>query len=78
MWYPSEWQTWVWMRTECFWFSVWILALIKLINLGFGRSNIEQNAIPLYCQRSSNRLHVVGTIYRPFLVQVSSWDVIDT
>ncbi|KAL8485562.1 hypothetical protein ACS0TY_027742 [Phlomoides rotata] len=35
-------------------------------------SNVEQNTIPLYCQRSSNRLHVVGTVYRPFLLYV--WD----
>ncbi|KAL8059685.1 hypothetical protein ABFX02_03G103100 [Erythranthe guttata] len=35
-------------------------------------SEVEQNTIPLYCERSSNRLHVVGTIYRPFLLYV--WD----
>ncbi|KAI3464488.1 hypothetical protein Pfo_021151 [Paulownia fortunei] len=35
-------------------------------------SSVEQNTIPLYCQRSSDRLHVVGTIYRPFLLYV--WD----
>lgn len=39
-------------------------------NLGFGRSNVDQDTIPLYCQRSSDRLHVIATIYRPFLVQV--------
>ncbi|KAH6799963.1 hypothetical protein C2S52_000427 [Perilla frutescens var. hirtella] len=34
--------------------------------------NVEQNTIPLYCQKSSDRLHVIGTIYRPFLLYV--WD----
>lgn len=35
-------------------------------------SNVEHDTIPLYCQRSSDRLHVIGTIYRPFLLYV--WD----
>ncbi|KAI3733108.1 hypothetical protein L1987_64326 [Smallanthus sonchifolius] len=36
------------------------------------RSRIEQKTVPLYCQKSSNRLHVVGLIYRTFLLYV--WD----
>lgn len=35
-------------------------------------SNVDQDTIPLYCQRSSDRLHVISTIYRPFLLYV--WD----
>ncbi|XP_057795797.1 uncharacterized protein LOC131011914 isoform X1 [Salvia miltiorrhiza] len=35
-------------------------------------SDVGQNTIPLYCQRSSDRLHIIGTIYRPFLLYV--WD----
>lgn len=38
-------------------------------NLDLSRTGMLENAIPLYCERSSNRLHVVGTIYRPFLVK---------
>ncbi|KAI3820057.1 hypothetical protein L1987_13913 [Smallanthus sonchifolius] len=41
------------------------------LNSEFG-SRIEQKTVPLYCQKSSNRLHVVGLIYRPFLLYV--WD----
>ncbi|XP_077213348.1 uncharacterized protein LOC143848320 [Tasmannia lanceolata] len=36
------------------------------------RSSPEQNAAPLYCQKSSNHLHVVCLIYRPFMLYV--WD----
>ncbi|GFP89779.1 hypothetical protein PHJA_001121700 [Phtheirospermum japonicum] len=36
------------------------------------RTGVEQNTNPLYCGKSSNRLHVVGNIYRPFLLYV--WD----
>ncbi|XP_047977188.1 uncharacterized protein LOC125219291 isoform X1 [Salvia hispanica] len=35
-------------------------------------SNTEHNTIPLYCQRSSDRLHMIGSIYRPFLLYL--WD----
>lgn len=35
-------------------------------------SSSDQNVVPLYCQKSSNRLHVVNTIYRPFMLYV--WD----
>ncbi|KAG8378290.1 hypothetical protein BUALT_Bualt08G0122100 [Buddleja alternifolia] len=35
-------------------------------------STVEQNAVPLYCERSPDRFHVVGSIYRPFLLYV--WD----
>ncbi|KAL8252746.1 hypothetical protein R6Q59_036439 [Mikania micrantha] len=35
-------------------------------------SRIEEKTVPLYCQKSSNRLHIVGLIYRPFLLYV--WD----
>ncbi|XP_022885835.1 uncharacterized protein LOC111402035 isoform X2 [Olea europaea var. sylvestris] len=35
-------------------------------------SSSDQNVLPLYCQKSSNRLHVVNTIYRPFMLYV--WD----
>ncbi|KAK9061703.1 hypothetical protein SSX86_018886 [Deinandra increscens subsp. villosa] len=35
-------------------------------------SRIEQTTVPLYCQKSSNRLHIVGLIYRPLLLYV--WD----
>ncbi|KAK4852194.1 hypothetical protein QYF36_021784 [Acer negundo] len=31
------------------------------------RSTLEQNSVPLHCDRSSNRLHVVNFIYRPFM-----------
>ncbi|CAK9147279.1 unnamed protein product [Ilex paraguariensis] len=41
------------------------------LNLEF-RSSIKQETIPLYCQKSSNRLHIVGLIYRPFMLYV--WD----
>ncbi|KAI3736663.1 hypothetical protein L2E82_26607 [Cichorium intybus] len=41
------------------------------LNSEFG-SRIEQETVPLYCQKSSNRLHVVSLIYRPFLLYV--WD----
>ncbi|XP_076899239.1 uncharacterized protein LOC143553052 isoform X2 [Bidens hawaiensis] len=41
------------------------------LNSEFG-SRIEEKTVPLYCQISSNRLHVVGLIYRPFLLYV--WD----
>ncbi|KAK1436417.1 hypothetical protein QVD17_02197 [Tagetes erecta] len=41
------------------------------LNSEFG-SRIEQKTVPLYCQKSSDRLHVVGLIYRPFLLYV--WD----
>ncbi|KAL3839992.1 hypothetical protein ACJIZ3_024583 [Penstemon smallii] len=41
------------------------------VNASLG-SNVEQNSIPLYCQRSLNRLHVIDTVYRPFLLYV--WD----
>ncbi|KAF5809488.1 putative nucleic acid-binding protein [Helianthus annuus] len=41
------------------------------LNSEFG-SRIEQKTVPLYCQKSLNRLHVVGLIYRPFLLYV--WD----
>ncbi|KAI7750160.1 hypothetical protein M8C21_003119, partial [Ambrosia artemisiifolia] len=41
------------------------------LNSEFG-SRIEQKTVPLYCQISSKRLHVVGLIYRPFLLYV--WD----
>lgn len=41
------------------------------LNSEFG-SRIEQETVPLYCQKSSNRLHVVNLIYRPFLLYV--WD----
>ncbi|KAL2520038.1 uncharacterized protein Fot_23961 [Forsythia ovata] len=36
------------------------------------RSSADQNAVALICQESSNRLHVVNTIYRPFMLYV--WD----
>nr|XP_043636676.1 uncharacterized protein LOC122607714 isoform X2 [Erigeron canadensis] len=36
------------------------------LNSEFG-SRIEQEAVPLYCGKSSNRLHVVSLIYRPFV-----------
>nr|GEZ06402.1 hypothetical protein [Tanacetum cinerariifolium] len=36
------------------------------LNSEFG-SRIEQETVPLYCWNSSNRLHVVSLIYRPFL-----------
>ncbi|GER49201.1 cytochrome P450 [Striga asiatica] len=35
-------------------------------------SSVEQNISHLYCPKSSNRFHTVGTIYRPFLLYV--WD----
>ncbi|KAJ7965600.1 DIS3-like exonuclease 2 [Quillaja saponaria] len=35
-------------------------------------SVFEQNAIPLNCSKSSNRLHAVSLIYRPFMLYV--WD----
>ncbi|GJX22095.1 hypothetical protein Tco_0226540 [Tanacetum coccineum] len=41
------------------------------LNSEFG-SRIEQETVPLYCWNSSNRLHVVRVIYRPFLLYV--WD----
>ncbi|XP_051139028.1 uncharacterized protein LOC127256856 isoform X2 [Andrographis paniculata] len=41
------------------------------VNAGLG-SSMEKNSIPLYCEKSSNRLHAVGSIYRPFLLYV--WD----
>ncbi|XP_076891216.1 uncharacterized protein LOC143542534 [Bidens hawaiensis] len=37
------------------------------LNSEFG-SRIEEKTVPLYCQISSNWLHVLGLIYRPFLV----------
>ncbi|XP_031275344.1 uncharacterized protein LOC116133802 [Pistacia vera] len=39
------------------------------------RSISEQNSVPLYCERSSNRLHVVTLIYRPFMLYV--WDELE-
>ncbi|WOK93998.1 hypothetical protein Cni_G02699 [Canna indica] len=36
------------------------------------RSRMEKNRIPLYCQNSSNYVHKVGIIYRPFILKV--WD----
>ncbi|KAK9270936.1 hypothetical protein L1049_026524 [Liquidambar formosana] len=36
------------------------------------RSTLKQDNVPLYCQKSSNRLHVVSLIYRPFVLYV--WD----
>ncbi|XP_024972701.1 uncharacterized protein LOC112511344 isoform X2 [Cynara cardunculus var. scolymus] len=41
------------------------------LNSEFG-SRIEQETPPLYCQKSSNRLHIVSFIYRPFLLYI--WD----
>ncbi|KAL3638806.1 hypothetical protein CASFOL_016713 [Castilleja foliolosa] len=41
------------------------------MNVGPG-SSVEQNTNPLYCEKSNNRLHVAGNIYRPFLLYV--WD----
>ncbi|KAI3685509.1 hypothetical protein L6452_34757 [Arctium lappa] len=41
------------------------------LNSEFG-SRIEQETSPLYCQKSSNRLHIVSFIYRPFLLYI--WD----
>ncbi|GLT73503.1 hypothetical protein SLA2020_453570 [Shorea laevis] len=41
------------------------------LNLEY-RSTFEQNTIPLYCSKSSNRLHAVSLIYRPFMLYV--WD----
>uniref|UniRef100_A0A5B6YH09 Uncharacterized protein n=1 Tax=Davidia involucrata TaxID=16924 RepID=A0A5B6YH09_DAVIN len=35
-------------------------------------STFERTTIPLYCQKSSNRLHIVSLIYRPFMLYV--WD----
>ncbi|KAA8546382.1 hypothetical protein F0562_002879 [Nyssa sinensis] len=35
-------------------------------------SIFEQTTIPLYCQKSSNRLHIVSLIFRPFMLYV--WD----
>ncbi|KAL6317718.1 hypothetical protein AAG906_030472 [Vitis piasezkii] len=35
-------------------------------------STFEQTTIPLYCKKSSNHLHVVSLIYRPFMLYV--WD----
>ncbi|CAA0827889.1 Unknown protein [Striga hermonthica] len=35
-------------------------------------SSVEQNTSHLYCPKSSNHFHTVGTIYRPFLLYV--WD----
>lgn len=32
------------------------------------RSVVDQNSVPLYCPKSTNRLHSVGMIYRPFKV----------
>ncbi|KAI9186254.1 hypothetical protein LWI28_015305 [Acer negundo] len=31
------------------------------------QSTLERNSVPLHCDRSSNRLHVVNFIYRPFM-----------
>ncbi|XP_073043689.1 uncharacterized protein [Primulina eburnea] len=42
------------------------------VNTGLGYENMQQNRLPLYCQRSSDRIHAVGTIYRPFWLYV--WD----
>ncbi|KAL4559125.1 hypothetical protein LXL04_031259 [Taraxacum kok-saghyz] len=39
------------------------------LNSEFG-SRIEQETVPLYCQKSPNRLHVLSLIYRPFLLYV--------
>ncbi|XP_010272827.1 PREDICTED: uncharacterized protein LOC104608507 isoform X1 [Nelumbo nucifera] len=41
------------------------------LGLAYG-SLQEQSMIPLYCQKSSNRLHAICFIYRPFLLYV--WD----
>ncbi|KAM7507707.1 hypothetical protein LguiA_018160 [Lonicera macranthoides] len=35
-------------------------------------SSIKQDNVPLYCQKSVKRLHVVSLIYRPFMLYV--WD----
>ncbi|XP_052201056.1 uncharacterized protein LOC127807349 isoform X2 [Diospyros lotus] len=35
-------------------------------------SNSNKNAVPLYCQKSSNHLHMINLIYRPFMLYV--WD----
>ncbi|GAB2271547.1 hypothetical protein Dimus_006380 [Dionaea muscipula] len=39
--------------------------------LGF-ESASEEKGGPLYCEKSSNHLHSVGSIYRPFMLYV--WD----
>ncbi|KAF8026624.1 hypothetical protein BT93_F3189 [Corymbia citriodora subsp. variegata] len=33
---------------------------------------LKQNSVPLYCDKSSDRLHVVSLIYKPFMLYV--WD----
>ncbi|GAV84104.1 hypothetical protein CFOL_v3_27548 [Cephalotus follicularis] len=35
----------------------------------------EQRSIPLYCQKSPNRLHAVSLIYRPFMLYI--WDELE-
>ncbi|KAH7567895.1 hypothetical protein ACOSP7_009870 [Xanthoceras sorbifolium] len=44
------------------------------LDLGCG-STLERNSVPLHCDRSSNRLHVVNFIYRPFMLYV--WDELE-
>ncbi|GMY06815.1 LOC100273399 isoform [Fagus crenata] len=41
------------------------------LDLEYG-AMFEKNSIPLYCSESSNRLHAVSLIYRPFMLYV--WD----
>ncbi|KAF2291431.1 hypothetical protein GH714_024017 [Hevea brasiliensis] len=36
------------------------------------RHIFKQNSVPLYCPKSSDHLHIVGMIYRPFMLYV--WD----
>lgn len=57
------------------WFSFCLIVIITFTargNFDFDRSSSDQNVLPLYCQKSSNRLHVVNTIYRPFMVWIPS------
>ncbi|KAF9599912.1 hypothetical protein IFM89_001858 [Coptis chinensis] len=44
------------------------------MNSDYG-SLLEQNRFPMYCQKSTNRLHNICSIYRPFLLYV--WDQSD-
>ncbi|KAL5558372.1 hypothetical protein UlMin_034583 [Ulmus minor] len=41
------------------------------LDLENGRSILEKDSAPLYCSESSNRLHAISFIYRPFMLYVS-------
>ncbi|KAI6690889.1 hypothetical protein NL676_027717 [Syzygium grande] len=42
------------------------------LELEHGKHALKQNSVPLYCDKSSDRLHVVSLIYQPFMLYV--WD----